>query len=179
MPPEIIETHRLILRPLIPDDAAAVFEYACDPDVTRYMDWPTHRSMKTSLDWIQLTASQWASQEEFTWGVTVKDEGTDVVGAVGCRAIDFQVSFGYVLNRQQWNKGFATEAAKALVETLSRIEGVKRVWATCDVDNHASANVLTKSGCELEGTLRKWAIRPNLPGAPARDSLMYAKIIDS
>lgn len=178
-PPQIMETDRLLLRPFTIDDAQAVFSYASDPDVTRFMDWPTHQSIDTSIEWIQLTLNRWERHEEFTWGITVKTRDIGVIGAISCREIDFKVSFGYVLDKAHWGMGFATEASRALVDMLSSINGVRRIWATCDIDNQASANVLAKSGCSLEGNLRNWAIRPNLPGAPPRDSLVYAKIVNS
>ena len=52
---------------------------------------------------------------------------------------------------------------------------VRRVWATCDVENAGSIRVLEKAGLSLEGTLRRWAVRPNLSPEP-RDALVYSKI---
>jgi len=176
--PKFIETDRLILRPLTLDDSENVFRYASDPDVTRYMDWSTHLSMETSREWIQLTLDQWNDQQEYTWGITFKQNWNNIVGAIGCSEMAFKVSFGYVLDKKHWGKGIATEASKTLVDGLSRIEGVRRIWATCDCENTASANVLSKSGCVREGILHNWLIRPNLPGAPPRDDYVYAKTVD-
>jgi ribosomal-protein-alanine N-acetyltransferase len=177
--PKIIETDRLVLRPFTLDDSHDVFAYASDPEVTRFMDWPTHQSQDVSKNWIQLTLEQWGRREEYTWGICLKAVGNRIVGAIGCSELNFKVSFGYVLNKQHWGKGIATEASKALVDELSSIEGVRRIWATCDVDNNASAGVLAKSGCILEGTLRNWSIRPNLPGRPVRDSYVFARTVDA
>ena len=177
--PEIIETERLILRPFTLSDCEHVFRYASDPDVTRFMDWPAHTSMETSREWIQLTLDQWQDKTEYTWGITSKQQGDYIVGAIGCSTIAFKVSFGYVLDKAYWGKGIATEAAKTLVDRLSNIEGVKRIWATCDCENTASVNVLSKSGCTREGILHNWLIRPNLPGAPATNNYVYAKTIDA
>ncbi|HEV2121292.1 MAG TPA: GNAT family protein, partial [Chloroflexota bacterium] len=52
---------------------------------------------------------------------------------------------------------------------------VHRVWATCDVENTASRRVLEKLGFELEGTLRRWAVHPNISPMP-RDSHCYSRI---
>ena len=53
--------------------------------------------------------------------------------------------------------------------------GTFRVWATTDVENRASARVLEKAGFELEGTLRRWDVHPNLSSAP-RDALCYSRV---
>jgi [ribosomal protein S5]-alanine N-acetyltransferase len=177
--PRLIRTDRLIFRPFAPDDYLDVFEYASDPEVTRYMDWPTHASEEVSAAWIEETLAEWDQRQSFTWGVTTEHSSGRIVGAIGCTELSFKVSFGYVLSRAHWGKGIATEAATAVVATLGKVDGVRRIWATCDCENPASARVLSKSGCTLEGTLRNWSIRPNLPGAPVRDSYVYAKSVDA
>jgi RimJ/RimL family protein N-acetyltransferase len=51
---------------------------------------------------------------------------------------------------------------------------IYRVWATCDVDNLASARLLEKIGMQREGLLRRWIIPPNISEVP-RDCWCYAK----
>lgn len=65
-----------------------------------------------------------------------------------------------------------------MIQIIESLPGVARIWATCDTENLASANVLEKWGMEREGILRKWFIRPNLEGA-VRDSYVYAKTRDA
>ena len=62
-----------------------------------------------------------------------------------------------------------------LKETVAEIEaaGGKAVWATCDVDNLASARVLEKAGFEREGRLHNWIVHPNI-GPEPRDCYVYA-----
>lgn len=177
--PRVIKTDRLILRPFTSDDYLDVFQYASDPEVTRYMDWPTHSSGEVSTKWIQETLDEWDERQSFTWGITTEQSAGRIVGAIGCTKLSFKVSFGYVLAKDHWGKGIASEAAIELVDMLSKIGGVRRIWATCDCDNPASARVLSKSGCTREGILHNWSIRPNLPGAPARDSYVYAKSLET
>jgi RimJ/RimL family protein N-acetyltransferase len=68
----------------------------------------------------------------------------------------------------------APEAARAVLEWASTLDGVHRIWATCDVENGASARVLEKIGMAREGLLRRWAVRPNLPATPPRDAYVYS-----
>ena len=159
-------------------DESSIFEYASDPEVTRYMDWPAHERIADSVAYIEMTDLGWASEQQFAWAITI-GQNSKPIGAIGCSDITHKVSFGYVLSRSAWGKGYATEASRALLGWLEEATDVQRIWALCDIGNVASANVLRKLGMEKEGVLKKWKIRPNLPGKPARDSLMFSKIVGS
>ena len=84
-----------------------------------------------------------------------------------------KADFGYILCRSHWGRGFASEAASAVVAWALAQPAIHRVWATCSPDNVRSARVLEKSGLRLEGRFAKWEARPNL-GQAAGDSLVYA-----
>lgn len=173
-PPKVIETRRLDLRHPLLSDATAVFEYASDPKVTRYMDWPTHTSPDDAVGFLTGALERLAAGTELTWMLTAKlDDGA--IGAISCRMRGHAVDFGYALNGRYWGRGFATEAARAVVDWVSGLEQVYRVWATCDVENIASARVLQKTGLTCEGVFRAWSIKPNI-GPKPRDSYIYARV---
>lgn len=174
--PQALSTSRLYLRRPTVADADDVFAYSSDVEVTRFMDWPTHRSVSTVAEWLNACASLWQSGAEFTWLMTQRSEAR-VIGGISLRVAEYKADFGYVLHRQFWGRGFATEAARAIVDLAATIDGVYRVWATCDADNLSSARVLEKVGLAREGTLRRWAMRPNISSVP-RDSLIYSKVIE-
>jgi RimJ/RimL family protein N-acetyltransferase len=71
---------------------------------------------------------------------------------------------------------FGTEVACAMVALAATLNGVYRLWATCDVENVASARVLEKAGLAQEGILRRWAKRPNISSVP-RDAFVYGKVV--
>ena len=85
----------------------------------------------------------------------------------------YKVGFGYHLARPEWGQGYATEAARALVEWALGQRRIFRIWTVCDVGNAASVRVLEKLGMVREGVLKRWSIRPNLSLEP-RDSYCYA-----
>jgi RimJ/RimL family protein N-acetyltransferase len=171
-PPETFETPRLRLRRPRPDDAEAIFAWASDPAVTRLMDWPTHATVETSLQFLDLCEKGWASGREFTWLLTLPPSD-GAVGAIACRPKNEAVEFGYVLHRDAHGRGLATEASLALLGWLKSLPGVGRVEATCDVENAASARVLEKAGLSRERLLPAYGVRPNLGPSP-RDALLYA-----
>jgi RimJ/RimL family protein N-acetyltransferase len=81
--------------------------------------------------------------------------------------------FGFIVARRLWGHGYATEAAHAALEWIKSLTQVNLIQATTDVDNLASARVLEKLGMVREAVLSQWARRPNLPGRPLRDALLY------
>ena len=82
----------------------------------------------------------------------------------------------YLLSRDAWGRGYATEALRTMVE-LARDAGVLRLYALCHTAHAASARVLDKAGFAREGTLRRYFVFPNLsPGEPL-DVLCYARVL--
>ena len=171
--PQVITTERLVLRRPRPADAFARFEYASNPEVVRYMDWPPPASPGDVADRIEGQAARWESGEEYSWMITVRPEDR-AVGGVTCYPHGHAVELGTVLAREHWGRGYATEAAKAVLDWAASLDSVFRIWATCDVDNAASARVLEKIGMTREGILRRWSIRPNLAPEVPRDAFVYS-----
>ena len=172
--PENLVTERLTLRHPSLSDAEALYEFGRDPLVTRFMDWPTHADIRTAIEFLEGCPARWSSGEEFYWVITVKPDDT-AVGGVSCRVRGHAADFGFVLNRRYWRHGYATEAPRAVVDWAESIETIRRIWATCDTENAASARVLEKLGLAREGTLRCWTVRPNISLEP-RDAFVYAKV---
>ena len=171
--PESFTSTRLHMRRFVSEDAASVYRYASDPEVTRLMDWETHIDISTSENFIETAGTEWNLGSQHQWAITRRDT-EQLIGAVACGKISHRVSVGYVLAKSAWSMGFATEAAGTLIQQIELMPVVARIWATCDTENLASAKVLEKCGLNREGILRNWSIRPNLQGA-VRDSYVYAK----
>lgn len=172
--PYTFSSARLVMRVFQDSDVEQVFSYASDPDVTKFMDWRIHSSSTRSAEFINTTLAEWDRSTQFTWAITQKDS-QELLGAVSCSAIQHRVSFGYVLSKYAWGQGYATEAAGTLIALLENMPSVFRIWATCDLENRASARVLEKCELKKEGILRSWSKRPNL-GNEIRDSFVFAKI---
>jgi [ribosomal protein S5]-alanine N-acetyltransferase len=172
-PPQQFETDRLILRLPRRDDAPAMFaNYAQDVEVTRYLTWRSHKSIEETYAILDLIQKLWRDGEAFSYAITVKGDDS-LIGMIAIHPDEFKPSIGYVLARPFWGKGCMTEAARAVVDWLLRQPDIYRVFATCDVDNPASAKVMEKAGMKYEGLLRRYMIHPNISTEP-RDCLMYA-----
>ena len=175
--PVLIEGVRLRLRRSTPADAAATFDWASDPEVMRYMEWPAPKRLADTQDFFNGCAARWQTGAEYHWMVELKAGAA--VGCISCRIQGHAADFGYLLGRTHWGQGYASEAAGLLVNWLRRQDRIVRIGATTDIDNSASAGVLQKLGLKREGLMRCATVRPNIgagfKGAP-RDTLLFASV---
>lgn len=170
--PETIGTPRLLLRKIRLEDAAAIYHsYAQDTEVTRYLIWRPHRDIRETEDYIRSCLDGWERGSELTWVIASHDG--NMVGAIAIRLQGHMADVGYVLTRAEWGKGYMTEALRSLIGRTFSSPEMFRVWATCDVENLASARVLEKAGMQREGILRRFTIHPNIDSEP-RDAYCYA-----
>lgn len=152
-----LETDRLILRKMSPDDAEAMFAYASDPEVTRYVTWETHRSIEDSRAFLELALGKYESGEEPDWGIVSKGDGRFVgaCGIVGWETEHARAEVGFVLSREYWGRGLMSEAVRTMLSFGFERMGLNRIEARCVAENVASARVMEKAGMTHEGTLRQ------------------------
>ena len=173
--PDQIQTERLLLRPPTEADAPAIFErYGQDCEVARYMSWKPHQSIEDTLDFLRRIVGDNASGRSRGYLIFAREEGT-LLGSIGGLIEGHRVQFGYLLARDAWGHGFATEAVRAFVTVLFSDPAIVRVQAYCEINNAASAHVLEKAGFVREGTLRSYLQMPNLGPMP-RDVFLYARL---
>ena len=169
----ILSLPQLTLREFQRRDWEAVHAYANDPEVVRYLWWGpnTERDSRTFVQHaIGCQLDQ--TRREFDFAIVANVDGT-LVGACRVHIVspeDHLGSIGYCLRRSAWGKGYATEAARALLDFGFGELGLHRIAAVCDPANLPSVRVLEKIGMKREGHLRqhRW-----LKGH-WRDSLLYA-----
>jgi ribosomal-protein-alanine N-acetyltransferase len=174
-PPSHFETARLQFAPVALRDASAIFEgYARHSGPTRYMNWVRHQSLSESEAYAARCVRCWESGSAFPWALRKKGEG-DYVGTIELRIAPPKADFGYILSEWAWGRGYATEAASAVVGWALEQTSIFRVWATCHPDNRASIRVLEKAGLRYETRLENWEARPQA-GQLAGPSIVYALI---
>ncbi|MHA3774047.1 GNAT family N-acetyltransferase [Verrucomicrobiota bacterium sgz303538] len=178
LPPTVVETPRMQLRKPRLDDAQAIFEtYGQDQDVTRYLCWKPHESVSDAESALRSRLYWWNRGTDFSWVLTPNGQPNTVMGMISAspERHAWRCVLGYVLARKYWDQGFMTEAAKAIISTMFKDEGIVRVWAVVDVDNAQSARVLEKAGMQREGLLRRWSLHPNISDLP-RDCWSYSVV---
>ena len=171
--PVTIQTRRLTLRRFTAEDAKEIFDaYAQDPEVTRFLVWQPHQQLDDTRAFLDRCDRVWAERTAYPWAITLRDDGR-IVGSIEARPDGgHRVEIGYALARGAWGKGYAAEAARAVVDLALTAPSIHRVWAFVDTANAASARVLEKAGLSREGVLRKWYV-PSGFGVP-RDAWCYA-----
>lgn len=175
VPRKTFETERLTLRRVTPDDAPAILgTWAQDPEVTRYLAWRPHRTLEETEAYLEACDAAWREGRAYVWVIREKSTAA-LVGSIAARAGAHGIDLGYLLARKAWGRGLMAEAVEEVAKWALAQTDVFRVWATCDVENPASARVLEKAGFELEGTLRRWDVHPNLADEP-RDALCYSRV---
>ncbi|HEY4609712.1 MAG TPA: GNAT family N-acetyltransferase [Ilumatobacteraceae bacterium] len=170
---EPIRTKRLILRPPVPGDAEAAYERRRLPEVARYQDWEmpytrerAEKSVAKSMALEQLVDGE-------GWNITVVDaEAPDrILGDVyvGVKWSGRCGTLGYTFHPDYWGRGYATEAAEAIVRYLFTDMGVSRVESSLHPENPPSARVLEACGLIFEGLTRQsfWV------GDECSDDMLY------
>ncbi len=175
-----IATERLTLRPWTPDDAPALFEMRSNPEITKWLGSPEPwRDLDQALNEIDIWNRRNNADDPFgTWAIAVRESEREptnterssrsdlesdhgsrrkserIIGSVNLSPIRLgnEVEVGWYLHPDAVGQGYATEAAKAVIEHgLSN--GVRRVWALMWSHNHASAKVARAAGMRDLGVL--------------------------
>ncbi len=172
---ERLETARLVLTRPADADAEAIFErYAADPDVTRLLAWPTHRSVDDTRLFLEFSDAEWERGPVGPYLIWSRDSGA-LLGATG---LSFDASgaatTGYVLARDAWGRGYATEALQAMVSRAREL-GVTHLSALCHPGHAASIRVLEKCGFAFESLRTGHSEFPNLALGVKADVAHYVR----
>lgn len=170
--PEQLTTERLLLQRLRYEDAEEIFyAYASKPEVTRYVTWPTHASIKVTREYIHYAQNAWNQGLDYSYTIRLR-KTSQLIGSYGVIDENGRVQFGYILSPTFWNQGIATEACTSITSILKTKPQLHRIGTFVDCDNIASAKVLEKCGYQREATLQRWLCFPNQENK-AKDCWVY------
>ena len=153
-----IETDRLVLREYLPSGWEAVLAYHRDSRYLRYYPW-TDCTKAQAQQFVQTFVEEQEVQprRRFQLAITMPDDGP-LIGSCGVRRKvenDWEADIGYELAPEYWGLGYATEAARAMVDFGFRDLALSRISSWCIADNTASSRVLERLDLRLEGRLRQ------------------------
>ncbi|HKM35501.1 MAG TPA: GNAT family N-acetyltransferase [Lachnospiraceae bacterium] len=166
----MIETERLILRPLEESDASDVFEWVGDPAVNKYMPYSLYLDIEQVKEWIRQI-----SDEDYEFGFILKDTGKVIgAGSIGFDSERDAYGLGYNLNKSFWNLGYATEATKAIIQWVYDNLGAREFVANHATANIASGNVIRKCGFQFE----RYGQYSRFDGSETFDATFYRMHLD-
>lgn len=152
-----METPRLILRQARREDAQAMFRnWASDPEVTKFLTWPTYERVETAHYILDIWTKSYEKPDFYQWMIVPKEAGQPIgsISVVHLRQDIAEAEIGYCIGRPWWHQGIMTEALSAVMAYLFEEVGINRVTARHDVNNPHSGAVMRKCGMIYEGTSR-------------------------
>jgi RimJ/RimL family protein N-acetyltransferase len=156
----ILETQRLILREFVPDDADALARILSDPETMRFYLKPFDRAGVE--EWIARSRRRYANEGHGLWAMLLKST-QELIGDCGLvvQEVDAanEVEIAYHVRRDHWNRGFATEAARACRDFGFARLPVDRLISLIRPENLPSRRVAEKNGM----TVWKEVVRVGLP----------------
>ncbi|MCW2570968.1 MAG: acetyltransferase [Frankiales bacterium] len=154
-----VETKRLVLRLFRESDLDAVHAFQSDPDVVRYLYWDV-RTRDESRAWLQerMAADRMEKDgDALAFAVERREDGR-VIGSVNAwwRSVEHkQGEIGFVFAKEAQGRGYATEAATALLDLIFPLFDLHRVCGSTDGRNVASAALMRRLGMRQEAHLRE------------------------
>ena len=140
-----IETERLILRAVTVEDAEAIFAWASDPDVNKFMIYPLHENIDVTREWLK--TRDISGKDEFDLGFVLKETG-ELIGQGGLfYNEDLDVwEVGYNLRKDYWGQGLVPEAIQAIIDYVDKEKGIRAIVGEFAKDNKKSKRVMEKLG---------------------------------
>lgn len=151
-------TERLSLREYEPTDFASVHSYGSQPNFSKYEEWGPNSEDDTQK-FIAAKIAESVSDPRFVFDLAVclKDENVQI-GGCGIRREGHSsavANLGWAINPDYQNHGYATEAARRLIEFGFKELNVEVIYATCDTRNGASYKVMEKLGMTRVGFIKE------------------------
>lgn len=171
----ILQTERLILRPLELSDAEAMFAMDSNPAVHKYLWQKPFQEIEESIKIIEYVREQYKTNKIGRFATIEKETG-EFIGWTGIKFVDNHIEngntnfydYGYRLNEKFWGKGYATEATKLWLDYGLNQMNIDAIHAYTHSKNGASNTVLKKTGMTFmqeyiaeDGTYWNWWLMKN------------------
>ena len=149
LPPQTeIVTERLTLRFPQSDEARAIWERVSDATFPRYLPWAQVESLAETEARLSDIQAAWDSGDSYCFGVHTRDS-SELIGHATISRSDASGeawSIAFMIDSNVRGRGFAAEAAHALLDLGFARLGAKRIWAGASPSNDASLRVIEKLG---------------------------------
>ena len=145
-----ISTKRLTLRPVRAGDEKAIHEYAGDPDIAMMFYLPNDTFEETAA-FVKKNAEEWESENQTNFEFVILLNGK-IIGGCDCDLGHSEdrsyATLGWIIHKDYRNRGYASEAASALLDFAFKNLKTDKVYAQCDINNQASFGVMRRIGMQ-------------------------------
>lgn len=170
-----LETERLLLRKVTEKDIMQLHENVyLDPLIYKYQEslfriTKLEQTKKLVLQWLK----GYEKKELYKWVICLKEKNT-IIGMIETEEfadVKNKYFLMYMIGSKFWNKGYATESAKEVINYMINTVGAYKIIANCYASNLASEKVMKKIGMEYIGTEDQTVIKKKIP-------VKFYKIVD-
>lgn len=160
---------KIQLEPAKPGDGSLIYEsWGKNRENFKYLSVFPQQNPEDAATYLKM-----ALKDENRAFHIVEMQSSKIAGLIKAKIEGHRALVGYVIDKKYWGKGYATEAVSFILEELNKSKSVKRIWATCALNNPGSSRVLEKNGFIREGILRNWIVYPSQGNAP-HDNYAYS-----
>jgi len=153
-----LETERLTIHELTPENAGDVFLLRSNPIAMKFIGKPLLQSVDDAEELIEAYRFNVRKNIAVNWGITLKSENNGLVGTIGFHRIEkehFRAEIGYILHPDQWYKGIMNEALAKVLNYGFSVLKLHSIEAKVNPDNRQSGKLLQKNGFIKEGYFKQ------------------------
>lgn len=182
--PEILTDRVVLLRPLTPADADALYTSVRESiaELSRWLPWcqPSY-ALSDSTSFIDLSVRWWSEKTQFTFGIFDAADGTHAgsIGVNHVNALHKYANIGYWVRTSHTGRGFCSRAVRLVAGWAFDTLGMMRVEIAADPDNTASRRAAEKSGATFEAVVRNRIVMRGRAQPAALYSLVPEDLIKS
>ena len=169
-----LETERLVLREIVPEDAQNIYSYFSNEDVIKYYGRDAMTQIAEAETLVQTFATNFSQKKAIRWAIERKDEA-GLIGTIGIHlwsTVHKRAEIGYELHPDFWRTGYTSEALNKVVEYGFNELGLTRIGAIVYIENDASNQMLLKNGFKKEGIMQNYMYQND----QAHDVYVLAKV---
>ena len=145
LPATVAETTRCYIREMVKEDMDALYEILSEEETAKYLPAKPGNREEELEKLVSYVSYAYSFYGYGYWGVFLKETG-ELIGRAGFKEGEFPLEAGYVIKRNYWGKGYATEVLSALVFYAEEELGTSEIFANIDEQNTASLRVAEKCG---------------------------------
>lgn len=155
----MIRTKRFIIRPFKSLDAEKVYEACNDFEISKTtLGIPFPYTLEDAKNFIEYTKNAISDKKSYELAICLKEDINEVVGCISLMGIKRpanRAELAYWVSKKHWNKGIATEAAKAMIEYGFNTLHLNSIFARFLNNNPSSGKVMQKIGMKYVGEMRE------------------------